>query len=85
MWAVARKGCLRLDRRGTGGAPMADDERDRNAPKPSTKGEPDSWWSAYSKLEPHTLTVDKSAHNVQALKKLYGALYKEIAAKTAED
>jgi len=62
---------------------MADDERDGNAPKPSTKGEPDSWWSAYSKLEPHTLSADKSAHNLQAVKKLYGALYKQIAAKSA--
>jgi hypothetical protein len=64
---------------------MADDERDGNALKPSTKGEPDSWWSAYSKLEPHTLSADKSAHNVQTLKKLYGAPYKEIAAKAAEE
>ena len=55
---------------------MAEHERDGNVRKPSTKGGPDSWWSAYSKLEPHTLSVDKSAHNVQALKKLYGALYK---------
>jgi hypothetical protein len=63
---------------------MAEDERDGKVPKPPTKGEPGSWWSAYSKLEPHTLSVDKSAHNVQALKKLYGALYEEIAAKAAE-
>ena len=78
MRAVARKACLRLDRRGTGGAPMAEHERDGNVRKPSTKGGPDSWWSAYSKLEPHTLSVDKSAHNVQAL-------CKEIAAKAAEE
>ena len=64
---------------------MAEHERDGNVRKPSTKGGSDSWWSAYSKLEPHTLSVDKSAHNVQALKKLYGALYKEIAAKAAEE
>jgi len=63
---------------------MAEHERDGNVRKPSTKGGPDSWWSAYSKLEPHTLSVDKSAHNVQALKKLYGVLYEEIAAKAAE-
>ena len=60
---------------------MAEDERDGKAPEPSAKGEPDSWWSAYFKLEPHTLSVDKGAHNVQALKKLY----EEIAAKAAEE
>ena len=55
------------------------------SPKPRAEGPTDSWWSAYSKQEPHTLTADKRAHNVQVLKKLYEALYKDIPAKAAEE
>ena len=51
---------------------MADDERDGNAPKPSTKGEPDSWWSAYSKLEPHTVNAGIKMHRLAGVKMHHG-------------